>query len=199
MRAVSSIALAGALGAVWTTPCRAGPVDELRVGVMAHNICVTDCDNADKEHGVDLNAELAFASPSFMSRAGAPRPYLVLSLNTAGETSYAGGGLVWTWRFAERWRLEPGVGYVLHNNTSNLDNPYPPEDPRRGPFQEEELLLGSGDLFRTSLALTHDLTPRWGVQIAFEHLSHGEILGGDRNQGLDELGLRLSYRFGVGN
>jgi lipid A 3-O-deacylase len=176
-------------------PALAGPIEEIRLGVMAHNVCVTDCKNADKEDGVNVNGEIVFASPDVLRWAFAPRPYLVASINTAGETSYAGGGLAWRWRFAEGWSLEPSVGYVVHGN-DELDNPYPPGDPLRGPYQDEYLLLGSRDLFRTSLALSRDLTPSWGVQVAFEHLSHGQILGEGRNQGLDELGMRLRYRFG---
>ncbi len=29
----------------------------------------------------------------------------------------------------------------------------------------------------------------------YEHLSHGQILGDGRNQGLDNIGLRVSYSF----
>jgi lipid A 3-O-deacylase len=32
--------------------------------------------------------------------------------------------------------------------------------------------------------------------LIYEHLSHGQILGNGRNQGLDTLGLRVAYRFG---
>jgi lipid A 3-O-deacylase len=189
------------MGAAWcvilASPCAAGPIEEIRLGVMAHNTClsVTTCDNSYKEDGVSLNGELVFASPDLLRWALAPRPYLMASINTAGETSYAGGGFTWAWRFAEGWALEPALGYVVHDG-EHLDNPYPPSDPRRGPFQEETLLLGSRDLFRTSLALTREISPSWGVQIGVEHLSHGQVLGEGRNQGLDELGVRVSYRFG---
>jgi hypothetical protein len=33
------------------------------------------------------------------------------------------------------------------------------------------------------------------VQAVFEHLSHGQILGSGRNQGLDMAGVRVVYRF----
>jgi lipid A 3-O-deacylase len=179
------------------SPGSAGPLEEVRLGVMAHNTCVpvTTCDNAGKEDGVNINGELVFASPDFLRWARSPRPYAMASVNTAGETSYAGGGLMWTWRFADGWALEPGLGYVIHSN-EDLDNPFPPSDPRRGPFQEETLLLGSRDLARLSLSLSRDLTPSWGVQVAIEHLSHGQILGEGRNQGMDEVGVRLLYRLG---
>ena len=195
-RARTAVGLTLAAGAALGAPAVADPIDAINLGVLAHNICVTDCKNADKEDGVNLTGELVFTSPDFLRWAFAPRPYLLASVNTAGETSYAGGGVLWNWRFADDWGLEPGVGYVVHS-TDELDNPFPPGDARRGPFGDENLLLGSRDLFRTSLSLTRDLTPRLGVQLHFEHLSHGQILGEGRNQGLDEFGLRLSYRPGA--
>jgi len=62
-------------------------------------------------------------------------------------------------------------------------------------FQDENLLLGSEDLFRTSLAINRELRDGWGVQFIFEHLSHGQVLGNGRNQGLDEVGVRFTYDF----
>lgn len=186
-----SAVLAAASGA----PATAGPVEEFRFGVMAHNQCVTDCDNAYKEAGTSLNGELVFASPGLLSWAFEPRPYLMASVNTGGDTSYGAVGLTWALDFTRAWRFEPAFGYAIHSSDT-LDNPYPPEDPRRGPFQDTTLLLGSRDLFRTSFALTREISDSWGVQLAYEHLSHGQILGEGRNQGLDEFGVRLQYVFG---
>lgn len=173
---------------------RAGPLEEARAGVMAHNTCVLYCDNSFKEDGVNVTGELVFASPDALRWVLRPRPYLMASVNTAGETSYAGGGVAWRVPLARSWAVEPGLGYVVHSN-DELDNPYPPSDPRRGPFQEDTLLLGSRDLFRLSLAVSRDVTDAFGVQLVFEHLSHGQIIGEGRNQGLDELGMRFTYRF----
>jgi lipid A 3-O-deacylase len=176
-------------------PAAAGPVEEFRFGAMAHNQCILDCDNAYKESGINLNGELVFASPDFLGWAFEPRPYVMASVNTSGDTSYGAVGLTWALDLAPSWRFEPGFGYAIHDGDP-LDNPYPPQDPRRGPFQDTTLLMGSRDLFRTSLSLTREIGESWGVQLAYEHLSHGQILGSGRNQGLDELGFRLQYRFG---
>lgn len=196
IRHVVSPTAALALAVAVSGPVQAGPLDEARFGVMAHNTCVgvVTCDNAYKENGVNIEGELVFASPDLLAFAFAPRPYVVASANLGGDMSYLGAGLAWSWDFAERWSLEPGVGYVVHSG-EHLDNPYPPSDARRGPFQDDNLLLGSRDLFRLSLVLDRDLTPAWGVQVALEHLSHGQIIGSGRNQGVDELGVRLRYQF----
>jgi len=171
----------------------AGPLEEARLGVMAHNICLLDCKNSGKEDGVNINGELVFASPSFLTWAWSPRPYVMGSINTAGETSYGGAGLEWEFPITRGWSFEPGVGYVIHNG--ELDNPFAPGDPQRATFQDENLLLGSEDLFRLSLGINRELSNNWGVQFLYEHLSHGQILGDGRNQGLDEVGVRLTYDF----
>ena len=169
-------------------------LSEVRFGVTQHNICVQDCDNADKEDGPNINGEIVFNSPDFMSILWSPRPYVMGSANTAGKTSFGGFGFHWNWDFAEGWSLEPGVGYVVHDGS--LKSPFPQGDPRGDAFTEENVLLGSSDLFRTSLSLNRDLSDTWGVQIMYEHLSHGQILGDGRNQGLDNLGVRVMYKFG---
>ena len=114
-------------------------------------------------------------------------------MNTDGNTSYGGVGLEWDWQFAPGWRLEPGFGYVIHDGAIN--NPYGSGNQQAADFAEDHVLLGSKDLFRTSLALTYDIAPAWAVQGIYEHLSHGQILGTGRNQGLDEIGVRVLWRF----
>ncbi len=169
-------------------------VDELRIGAMDHNVCVFGCDNADKEDGPNISGEVVFAAPDFLKAIGKPRPYLVASLNTQGNTNFGAAGLHWNWDFAEGWSLEPGVGYAVHDG--EVDFPYPQGDPRNDAISEETVFLGSRDLFRTSLSLNRDLAGPWGVQVTYEHLSHGQILGSGRNQGLDNIGVRVSYAFG---
>ncbi|MGE3929179.1 MAG: acyloxyacyl hydrolase [Hyphomonadaceae bacterium] len=184
------------VGAAVMTPARAEAlVDQAYVGVMAHNICVTDCKNANKEDGSSIELQLSFDSPSFLSWAGSPTPYVVASVNTAGDTSFGGFGLDWRWEFADGWALEPGVGYVVHDG--ELENPYATDDPRAPVFSDDHVLLGSRDLFRTSLGVTRRIGDGpWEAQLFFSHLSHGQILGTGRNQGMDQLGVRLGYQFG---
>lgn len=189
----AALGLAAAFGAALaaSAEARAG---EVHLGVMAHNICVANCKNADKEDGPNIEAQVSFDSPSFLRWAGAPQPYLIASLNTAGATSFAGAGLEWRWEFAEGWALEPGLGYVVHDG--ELENPFPNGTPEAAAFAAEHVQFGSRDLFRTSLALTRDLPGPWEAQLIYEHLSHGQILGEGRNQGIDEIGVRVGYRFG---
>lgn len=190
-----ALGLAAAGAALMLAPADArADIAEIHVGVMAHNICVVNCKNADKEEGPNVELQVSFDSPSWLSWAGSPQPYLVASFNTAGNTSFGGFGLEWRWEFAEGWAIEPGIGYVVHDG--ELENPFANGTPEAAAFAANNVQFGSRDLFRTSIGLTRDLPGPWEMQLYFEHLSHGQILGEGRNQGVDELGLRVGYRFG---
>ncbi len=169
-------------------------LSEARFGVMQENVCVLDCDNANKEDGLNISGELLFHSPDVLDLLLSPRPYVMGSVNTQGDTSFGGAGLHWSFRFAEKWAFEPSVGYVIHDG--ELASPFPQGDPRGDAFTEEHVLLGSRDLFRTTFGLHYDFNDTWGAELMYEHLSHGQILGNGRNQGLDNIGVRLSYKFG---
>lgn len=190
----AQIGVAAFGAAMVLAPAAQAGVDEVHAGVLQHNICVTDCKNADKEDGPNVEFQVSFDSPGWLDWAASPQPFLIASINTAGETSYGGFGLEWRWDFAEKWALEPSVGYIVHNGETN--NPFANGTPEAAAFAEEHVLLGSEDLFRTSLAVTYDLAGPWEAQVIFEHLSHGQILGDGRNQGLDNIGVRLGYQFG---
>jgi lipid A 3-O-deacylase len=189
-----AVGIAAFGAALMMAPAAQAGVDEIHVGVMDHNICVVNCDNADKEDGPNLEFQVSFDSPSFLSWAGAPQPYVMASVNTAGDTSFGGAGLEWRWNFAGNWALEPGVGIVVHDGAVN--NPYANGTQEAADFSEENVLLGSEALFRTSIGLTYDFAGPLEAQLFFEHLSHGQILASGRNQGLDQAGIRVGYQFG---
>ena len=72
--------------AVVLTPvvAQADVIDSARLGVMAHNIKVTDGKNANKEDGVNINGELRFHSPDFLKIIWSPHPYVMASVNSSG-------------------------------------------------------------------------------------------------------------------
>ncbi len=182
------------LAALGAPLAQAGVIDAVRGGVTVHNACITDCDNANKEDGPNLVGEITFVSPQIMRHVGSPKPYVSVSANTAGKTNFVAAGIAWDLRFADKWHFEPGFGYAAHDGELNL--PFPQGDQRNTPFTKENVLLGSRDLFRTSFVLGRDIGDQWGVEGLWEHYSHGQILGEGRNQGMDNLGVRVRYRFG---
>ena len=186
------VLLAGA-AALMASAANAGVVEEVRLGVLQHNICVLDCDNADKEDGPDISGEIVFKSPDLLSWAFDPRPYLGVTANTAGNTSFYGGGLQWSFGITDNLSFEPGLGYFFHDGYN--ENPFVQRTPESTAFGEEHVFMGSDDLFRTSLALTYDFNEDWAAQLMYEHYSHGQILGNGRNQGMDNIGIRIAYTF----
>jgi lipid A 3-O-deacylase len=187
-------ALAGTMALGCVATAAAGPVAEARFGVLAHNVGLLEQKNANKEASPNLSAELVFQSPAFLEWALAPRPYVNASLNTGGDTSLGSVGLEWNFALGESWAFQPGIGYALHNG--EVRNPFPNGDPRAQAFVKDKVLLGSQDLFRVSMAVERKLSDKWGAQVLWEHYSHGQILGKGRNQGLDELGVRVTRKFG---
>lgn len=186
--------LLAATAAAVAAPAAYAQVDSIRVGAMQHNICVLDCKNADKESGPNVAAEVRFASPGFLGWAFAPHPYLMASGNTQGDTSYVAGGFEWDFEVTPGLHIEPGFGYALHDG--EIRNKFANGTPEAAAFSEEHVLFGSRDLFRSSLALTWDVSSDFAVQAIYEHLSHGQVLGTGRNQGLDEIGVRAVWKFG---
>lgn len=168
-------------------------IDEMRVGVV-HNVRLDHGDIVDgKEDGENVEFEIVSSSPDFLNLIGSPRPYVVGSLNTGDGVSFAGVGVIWRWEFADGWAFEPGFGYIVHDG--EIDNIFAPGTPEAATFEAENQLLGSEDLFRTTLALEREFSPRVAAQIYYEHMSHGQVLDEGRNQGLDFVGVRLLYRF----
>jgi lipid A 3-O-deacylase len=169
-------------------------IEERRVGVVG-NVRSDHGDITGGKYGA-RNAEfdLVSSSPDFLNFLGSPRPYAFVSVPTAEDSvTFGGVGLIWRWEFADGWAFEPGFGYVIHDG--EIDNPFTPGTPEAGVFEAEHQLLGSRDLFRTTFALEREFGDRVAAQLYWQHMSHGQILDRGRNQGLDYVGLRFSYRF----
>jgi lipid A 3-O-deacylase len=161
-------------------------VDEIRIGVAAHDL--TD----HSEDGPQITGELLL-SPIDLRWLGEPRPAFTVSINTQGFTNLASAGLLWDIEPVERLTLEAGFGLAYHDGVDDLDL----SDPVRAvEVKETRALLGSPILFRTTFGADYALSEQWSIGVFYEHYSHGQILENGRNQGLDELGVRLGYRFG---
>lgn len=50
-------------------------------------------------------------------------------------------------------------------------------------------------LFNPNAAVGVRLTPKWAVELAWEHYSHRQLFSAT-NPGIDNLGIRLVHRFG---
>lgn len=169
-------------------------ISEVRFGVFDHNVNI-HAKNGGKEKGPDIQAQMVFESPSWLEWAYGPHPLIVGSLNTHGETSFLGAGMEWSVPLGEQFELQPFIGVVYHNGDF-LDNPYEPADGSMHTwFNDEKLALGSRDLFWIGFNLERKLSDEWAIVFHFEHLSHGQILGSGKNQGLDNFGLMIARKF----
>ncbi|MEO1475150.1 MAG: acyloxyacyl hydrolase [Pseudomonadota bacterium] len=176
-------------------------VSEVRFGVLAHNIPIGgSADAENQEEGENIQVEILFHTPKRLrwKYFFDPEPYIVGSWNTAGNTSFGGFGLSWDWQLGKRkrWEIETSLGYIVHSGEIDIPFPEDPGNPANAAFDNNNILFGSRDLFRSTLALNRHLGERWGVQLIYEHLSHGQIIGDGRNQGNDSVGGRVYYRFG---
>ena len=105
------------------------------------------------------------------------------SLNTNGGVDFAAGGLEWRLHISRRLYIQPALGAAVQDGDADQFQKSP-----------NRLDLGSRFLFEPELSLGYRLSPRWAVELAYVHLSHAQ-LAGPQNPGMDDLGLRLIYRF----
>lgn len=174
-------------------PAAHAGVDELRLGYVG-NIRDDHGDIGEGKHGENGEIELVFSSPAFLELIGSPRPYVMGSFATEDRgVNFGGVGLYWRWEFADGWAFEPGFGYIIHDG--EIDTPEGLSPGEADAFEAQHQLLGSRDLFRDSFALEREFGDQFAMQLYWEHMSHGQILGEGRNQGLDYVGLRGVIRF----
>jgi lipid A 3-O-deacylase len=136
-----------------------------------------------EEGGVDVQAGYRFAPIKALSAIGSPAPYVIASVNTRGDTSFAGAGLAWTIGKGPVY-LRPGLGLVIHDGPDyRVDS--------GGTFRTD---LGSRVLFEPELGLGVRVNERVSVEAQWTHISHAQLFNGDQNPGIDMIGLRLNYR-----
>lgn len=159
-----------------------GVVSEVKLGLLEHDIGFL---GHNKEPGKDINAELLFVSPDFLSPILAPRPHLGISANTAGGTSMLYGGLTWTFypfeggAISHLW-FSPFVGGTVHNGKLHSNDP-------------ERKSNGSRALFHLGGEIGIDVTDHMNVSVYYEHASNAGLA--DENEGINNAGVRVGWRF----
>lgn len=135
------------------------------------------------ERGADIMAGYRFAPIERLAFIGKPAPYLIASLNTRGDTSFAGAGLAWKIGKGPVY-LRPGVGIVVHDGPSYRVN-------AAGDTRTD---LGSRVLFEPEIALGTRLTDQISIEASWVHISHARLFDSGQNPGIDMFGVRLGYR-----
>ena len=152
---------------------------EIFGGITAHDVR-TFLGKGGFEGGADLQLGWRGKRIGALKAIGAPSPYAFGSLSLAGDTNLAAAGL--SWKLGGRLYLRPGLGLAIHDRSSHVV---------RGAFRAD---LGSRILFAPELGLGYRLTDRLSAEASWVHLSHAQLFS-RQNPGLDNIGLRLNYRF----
>jgi hypothetical protein len=172
--AAAALALAGLPSAT--------AAQEVFAGLYAHGVD-TPLTLYTGEGGADLAIGYRFAPISALGMIGAPAPYLIGSLNSDGDTSFAGAGL--SWRFdAGRVYLRPAIGVVVH------DGPERRVDLVRGRRTD----LGSRVLFEPELGIGYRVDERLAVELSWMHISQARLFNWKQNPGIDMIGARVNWR-----
>lgn len=157
-------------------------VSEIKLGVLQHDIRLIA---AASEPGQAINGEILFRSPDFLRPVWSPRPHLGATVSLDGETDQVYAGLTWTFSpfdggtFAPVWLSAFGGGAV-HDGQRETNSP-------------DENSLGSPVLFRFGAEIGIDISDRASISAYFAHVSNAFLV--DRNEGLDQAGLRVGWRF----
>ena len=158
----------------------AAQAQEAFAGVYAHGVD-TPFTLYTGEGGVAVAAGVRFAPVEALSFIGSPQPYIAGSLNTRGDTSFAGAGLAWTIGKG-RVYLRPGLGLVVHDG---------PEF-RIEPASGRETDLGSRILFEPEIGLGYRVSDRFSLEAHWMHISHAQIFNSQQNPGIDLIGARVN-------
>lgn len=156
--------------------------DELFVGAYVHEVD-TPFTLRVAERGADIAVGYRFRPIESWRAIGSPAPYVLASINTAGDTSFAGGGLSWSVGKG-RLYLRPAIGLVVHDGDTRRIDPATGRD--RG--------LGSRVLFKPELAVGWRASERLSVEASWMHISHAQLFDSNQNPGIDMMGLRLNWK-----
>jgi hypothetical protein len=191
-RFASIAALATALLGI-AGPSRAG---DYFVGVYDHAVF------SSVEGGEDIM--LGYRTDPIRSWTWLARPSvgITVSANTRVPTDFVAVGLNWPLTIAYDGRLyvRPGFGVAYTNGEAGIGNAAdltvgPVVHARREHLVATRIDFGSHEQFEPELAFGFKFTPRWAIEASYVHLSNGQIFHHGKNQGLDDPGLRMAYRF----
>jgi lipid A 3-O-deacylase len=152
---------------------------EVFVGAFAHDVA-TPITRSGQENGIDLHLGWRGARLGGLRAIGAPSPHLFASVNTAGDTNFAGLGI--SWKIGDRVYLRPGIGMAVHDG------------PNAREVTPDRIDFGSRLVFVPEIAAGTRLNDRWSIEASWVHFSHAQIFGRN-NPGSDTFGVRLNYRF----
>jgi lipid A 3-O-deacylase len=152
---------------------------EIFGGVFVHDV-TTPVTRSGQEGGINLHLGWRGERIGALGAVGGPSPHVFASLNTAGDTNYAGAGI--SWKIGRTVYVRPGIGMAIHDG------------PRGATTPPERIDFGTRVLFVPEISAGYQIDPRLSIEASWVHLSHAQIFS-RHNPGSDSFGVRLNYRF----
>ena len=158
---------------------------EVKQGVLAHD---RGWFGKNREgFGPDYNFELMFNSPNILKKIGSPKPILGLTQTSTGGSSLYYGGITWDANITKNWFVAGTTGIAYTNGLTKLTK-------GQVPTGDKKIQFGSKWLHRGAVELGWNFYGNDTISLMFSHVSHGSMLD-NKNQGMDEFGIRYGYRF----
>ena len=178
--------LGGKPFAIMALACTAGisapaHADEVFVGAYVHAVDTPLTLRTD-EDGADFEAGYRFDRIDALGFLGKPAPYVIGSLNTDGDTSFAGVGLSWKIGKGKVY-ARPELGVVVHDGPK-----------LKIASNGQHLELGSRVLFEPGIGVGVKVSERLGIEASWTHISQGRLFNWEQNPGIDMWGARLNWK-----
>jgi lipid A 3-O-deacylase len=178
---------------------------EALVGLYRHDVTFlgnfVGLGAAGREHGADLHLGYRTDPVSALGAIGSPQVHAFVSINSQLKSNFAAVGLDWRVPLGGRFYVRPGIGLALTDGKTVHPSATEPgislaEQDRRASLYYNRIAFGSRILFEPELALGIQVNERLSVEGSYVHLSNGQIFHQGKNQGLDDVGVRLVWKLG---
>lgn len=172
-------AAAAVLALMCTQPALAdGPITEFRIGIMDHDTGLYR--QTHETNDPDINLEVRFVSPGFLSWAFSPQPVIGTDINTGSGTSLAYAGLGWNFYLTDAVFIDFTLGGAIHNGETKTKT-------------ADSRAYGCRLNFHESFSLGYSFDEKNSIMLSTDHMSNASLC--DENPGLSNLGIRYAYKF----
>jgi hypothetical protein len=179
---------------------------EAFVGVYKHDVTfigdAVGLGAAGREDGVDVHLGYRTNRIESLRWLGKPQVHAMVSINSENTSNFVAAGFDWRIELGQPggFYLRPGMGLAYTDGETQLPPANAPnisdeERARRTYLYYHRIDFGSKVLFEPELALGYDINDSWSAELSYTHLSNGQIFHQGKNQGLDDAGVRLVYKF----
>jgi hypothetical protein len=178
---------------------------EIYAGVYGHDVTfVGDAIGlgaAGREGGADFHLGYRTDRIQALTLIGRPHIHMFGSINTNNTSNFVAAGFDWKVGLKGPVYLRPGMGLAYTDGKTELPPANAPglsaaEIARRTNLYYTRIAFGSRVLFEPELALGVNLSDRLSLEASYTHLSNGQIFHKGKNQGLDDAGVRMNWKFG---